>query len=151
MDLADERRTFALRIDPVRALQLIAKYNEPLLLSLGGIYTALYARFASQWNYLANLYNQMMQVGVSAEHIQRDKMARWKAGFVEDAYSLHLAQKPMFAEVVAHLLVDPEVRGHVVDSLTATTVNELEDAVRQTLRQLGRRIPTVVVLSEGGE
>jgi hypothetical protein len=29
-----------------------------------GVYVALYSRFASQWNYVASLYNQIMQTAV---------------------------------------------------------------------------------------
>ncbi|GAF89619.1 unnamed protein product, partial [marine sediment metagenome] len=68
-------------------------------------YTALYARFASQWTYLANLYNQIKgaesrawEKGSNVDH--NPALAAWKAGFIEDAEELHLATKPLFASVI---------------------------------------------------
>jgi hypothetical protein len=86
---------------------------------LGGIffavYASLYSRFASQWNYLANLYNQIMQTAVShppgADHCEHTKRLRiWQAAFVEDAVSLHLAAKPLFASAIRDMLRHPLVR-----------------------------------------
>lgn len=71
-----------------------------------GTYTALYARFASQWTYLANLYNQIKAVearkgpSTGAADGSNRPLQSWKAGFIEDADSLHLATKPLFASVV---------------------------------------------------
>lgn len=65
------------------------------------VYTALYARFSSQWSYLANTYNQMKSAIVSGpEHPgeeQKEQIGYWKAAFVEDAQDLHLVRKRMFA------------------------------------------------------
>lgn len=61
-----------------------------------GAYTALYARFASQWSYLAGVYNQIMaaQVRVAPPDSEgRRALEFWKAGFIEDAEDLHLATK----------------------------------------------------------
>lgn len=78
-----------------------------------GVYAALYARFASQWSYLANLYNQIMcaqvQCGASGT-MHREAMALWQAGFIEDAEALHLARKPMFASVILSMLGNDKVR-----------------------------------------
>jgi hypothetical protein len=65
----------------------------------GGAYLALYARFSSQWGYLANLYNQIKQVEAS-EVKQPDALATWKAGFIEDAENLHLACKDSIAPIL---------------------------------------------------
>ena len=66
---------------------------------LGAVYAAFYARFASQWSYLAGLYNQ-----IKATECHKDcnpmKLADWKAGFIVDAEELHLANKLLFAEVI---------------------------------------------------
>jgi hypothetical protein len=90
-------------------------------------YTALYARFASQWSYLANVYNQIMaaksaargrswldnfqEVGTESEALQK-----WQAGFIEDAEELHLATKPMFANVIVSMLEKPGVRKWFIEA-----------------------------------
>jgi len=63
------------------------------------VYIALYSRFSAQWTYLANLYNQIKQTEVSC-NADTVILAQWKAGFIEDAYALHLVKKPMFAMIV---------------------------------------------------
>lgn len=73
-------------------------------------YTALYARFAAQWSYLANLYNQIMLVQSSNANCDEEAMSDWKAGFIQDALELHLATKPMFAEVIESMLEDGGVQ-----------------------------------------
>lgn len=71
-------------------------------------YAALYARFSSQWTYLANLYNQ-----IKAAECRNDRndevLAEWKAGFIEDAIELHLAYKPLFASVIRAWGGNPQV------------------------------------------
>ncbi len=82
-----------------------------------GVYVALYTRFASQWSYLAGLYNQMMQAQVETAPTTDDRdecLALWQAAFIEDAEDLHLARKPMFAAVIADLLSYPAVRSAYV-------------------------------------
>jgi len=64
------------------------------------VYTALYAKFSSQWTYLANLYNQIKQVETSTQFADPDALAEWKAGFIEDAENLHLACKGSFVSVI---------------------------------------------------
>ncbi len=81
---------------------------------LAAIYFALYARFASQWTYLANLYNQIKQT--EARTAGNDNralkiiIAEWKAGFFEDAEVLHLATKPVFASVIKAWAEDEAVQ-----------------------------------------
>lgn len=84
-----------------------------------GTYAAFYARFASQYAYLSELYNQMMatQVSIGTESANNQKLADWKAGFVEDAENLHLARKPVFAVVISHLLKDKLVIKSYDDSV----------------------------------
>lgn len=72
--------------------------------AFGAAYAAFYARFASQWHYLASLYNEIKQTEAraakDADETTREKLAEWKAGFIEDAEDLHLATKPMFSSVI---------------------------------------------------
>ncbi len=69
-----------------------------------GVYAALYTRFSSQWTYLANLFNQIVQAQLALpenpHEAQLNTMASWKAAFIEDAEDLHLAAKPMFLVAV---------------------------------------------------
>jgi hypothetical protein len=66
----------------------------------GAVYIAFYTRFSSQWTYLANLYNQIVQAQLALPNDDAERrldiLAAWKAGFIEDAEDLHLAAKPMF-------------------------------------------------------
>lgn len=70
------------------------------------IYASLYARFASQWTYLANLYNQIKQTELELAKdsvnpgTTNEKLAEWKAAFIEDAQNLHLVRKPIYASVI---------------------------------------------------
>lgn len=82
----------------------------------GAAYAALYARFASQWTYLAGLYNQLMATAAlmptpsTPGSRQQEILAKWRAGFIEDAEDLHLATRPMFAAVILSLLGDEAVK-----------------------------------------
>jgi hypothetical protein len=62
-------------------------------------YAALYARFASQWTYLAGVYNQI-KAAEGRKDATENVIAEWKAGFIEDAAELHLIRKRMFASIV---------------------------------------------------
>ena len=88
----------ALRLELLQSFQWLGAI-------FAAVYLALYARFAAQWTYLANLYNQIKQAEVRAaekgdEGRVTEKLSVWKAGFLEDAEVLHLATKPVFASVV---------------------------------------------------
>jgi hypothetical protein len=75
----------------------------------GGVYLALYTRFAAQWSYLANVYNQIKQAeALGVEDF--DALAQWKAGFIEDAINLHLAKKPIFASAIGTWAQIPAVK-----------------------------------------
>src|SRR5438046_3051938 len=57
-----------------------------------GAYTAFYARFASQWSYLAGVYNQIMAAqvrGIPTDPAGQNAFDAWQAGFIEDAEELH--------------------------------------------------------------
>lgn len=78
------------------------------------VYASLYARFAAQWNYLAGLYNKLLEVeckltGTETED-QKWAFSSWKASFVEDADDLHLLTKRMFVPAMREWLGDAEVR-----------------------------------------
>jgi hypothetical protein len=69
----------------------------------GFTYVALYARFSSQFAYLAGVYNQIMATqaqiaGTAPTPAQQDpdsneKIQIWMAGFVEDRLDLHLDRR----------------------------------------------------------
>lgn len=79
-----------------------------LALLFGAVYTSLYVKFSSQWSYLATLYNQIKQVEIqihSNEKISESALkllSEWKAGYIEDAFTLHLYAKKNVAIVIYH-------------------------------------------------
>jgi len=101
-----------------------------------GTYTALYARFASQWQYLADLYNQIKAKEIDLANNKECEIAKyremainstsddpintccnpahllaeWKIGLIEDANTLHLSNKPPFESVVKLWNSDEVVR-----------------------------------------
>lgn len=77
-------------------------------------YAALYTRFASQWTYLAGVYNQI-KAAASRKDACPDIIAEWKAGFIEDASELHLLRKPMIASISSTWLQDAAVLKALVD------------------------------------
>ena len=105
----------------------------------GGVYAALYARFASQWGYLAGVFNQIRQMlatwkpgGGNVDHL-----FLWQAGFIEDALDLHLATKPMFATFIGRLLADhPEDDG----SMSMSAVARVFDDPNNTFNGRKRRL-----------
>jgi hypothetical protein len=84
--------------------------------AMGAVYAALYARFASQWAYLAALYNQIKQAELemtyAAQNVQgaKDNLAEWKAGYIEDAQVLHLHAKKNVAAIIFHWSKDPAIQ-----------------------------------------
>lgn len=104
-------------------------------------YASLYTRFASQWSYLAALYNQIVSAQISVEAARGEEavglFVPWKAGFIEDADDLHLATKPLFAHAVLGWLGDPAVRAwfeaHSLGGLTR--LNQIESAARHFTHQ----------------
>lgn len=84
--------------------------------AVGAAYAALYARFSSQWSYLANLYNQIKQAevellhaGASGELEATRRLAQWKAGYIEDAQDLHLHTKSNIAGIIHFWSEDSEI------------------------------------------
>lgn len=82
----------------------------------GATYAAFYARFVSQWTYIANLYNQIKQAEVAAAGTalgrkkQKLVLAQWKAAFIEDALTVHMATKQPMKGVVQAWYQDELVR-----------------------------------------
>jgi hypothetical protein len=116
------------------ALELRKRISEtiPWLGAIvGAVYVALYARFSSQWQYLAQLYNQLMEVGVmgKAGDINEVRLINWRAGFIEDAYCLHLACKPMFASAINEMLKD----GKVLAAYRSSTIDAEKHLVTMQL------------------
>jgi hypothetical protein len=99
------------------------------------VYVALYARFASQWSYLAGVYNQIRQAHVTWNEYSDVHMNLWKAGFIEDAIDLHLATKPMFATYISRLL---DIHGVVVSFDNITDKGpERRAELQASLRDMG--------------
>lgn len=136
LELTDTQRRFAFAFDFTQFETLVHAKLEWWGVLAGGVYAALYARFSSQWNYLASLYNQLMSSSIVKQGFDEEKLARWRAGFVEDAYRLHLCRKSMFKECVATILYEyPEVKAKVERSLGAE-FKKLERAVEEATRRI---------------
>jgi hypothetical protein len=71
------------------------------------VYALLYARFASQWTYVAGLYNQL-KAAQARKDVDMTVIAEWRAAFIEDCDELHLLLKPMFASIVNELVNSSE-------------------------------------------
>ena len=97
-------------------LNALKTIREPEgLVVFGAVYAALYARFTSQWTYMANLYNQIKQAEVTGSSItppaiQATALSEWKAGFIEDAIAVHMATKPTIASIIRVWYQIPDVR-----------------------------------------
>lgn len=83
--------------------------------AVGLVYTAFYTRFSAQWSYMADLYNQIKTAEVELANstaisaAAKERLAEWKAGYIEDAQSLHLQAKVSIAAVIHHWGADPLV------------------------------------------
>lgn len=141
--------TIALRAAFVSGLVFVAVWAMSLLPGLvgfvkalpwlgavaAGVYTALYTRFASQWSYLAGVYNQIMQTESSAKFErcspQHRALVTWKVGFIVDAWYVHLARKEPFLSVIRHWLKDDDVRTCYVRWNGEKDLNDLEAALQE--------------------
>ena len=79
-------------------------------------YTGLYGRYHAQWNYLANVYNQIKACEVECGVPPPAALAEWKAGFLEDAEEVHLARKPIFVSILRAWGRDPAVMKSFIES-----------------------------------
>jgi hypothetical protein len=75
-----------------------------------GSYVAFYTRFASQWAYLADLYNKIKAAECSLSADRTTVLASWKAAFIEDCEAVHLARKPIFAAIIVAWSSESAVR-----------------------------------------
>lgn len=93
----DPARLWSFSLDSIAAEILhTGKWYGPIF---AGVYASLYSRYASQWNYLAGVYNRIKETEARGE-VKEIPFAQWKAGFIEDADDLHVAAKPMFASTI---------------------------------------------------
>lgn len=100
-----------------KAVEMLRGSQGPVV--YGAVYVALYARFTSQWTYMANLYNQIKQAEITAQEPLRTKaLAQWKAGYIEDAFATHMATKPMVAGVIRAWYLDPDVKDAFINHTT---------------------------------
>lgn len=95
--------------------ELFAEVNDTIPWAgaiFGAVYAALYARFSSQWTYLADLYNQQLALASTAskEILNGENFAIWQAAFVEDAVCMHLATKRGFSNAIYTMLQDEQVK-----------------------------------------
>jgi hypothetical protein len=114
------------------------------------VYTALYARFASQWSYLAGVCNQMREALVRTAEPDRDHLVMWRAGFIEDALDLHLATKRMFRPFLLRMLDMPPVAAKF-DNYTVSGEKErarLEARLRKRGGHLPRRAAEALLTQE---
>lgn len=81
-------------------------------------YVGFYTRYASQWNYIAGLYNQIMATASGLPEAQHNNqnILNWQAGFIEDCYYLHLDRKEVFAFVIKQMLEDPAILKCFIES-----------------------------------
>lgn len=116
---------YPLQFSSIDLLTAINKNLDWLAAFIGFSYLALYTRFASQWNYLADLYNRIMQSradNASNEFsftykklplkklTQKEQIyAYWMAAFIHDARDLHLSEKQTYKSVIESMLDLPGV------------------------------------------
>ena len=89
--------------------------SSTVVVFLGASYLTLYARFVSQWSYLAGLYNLIKQTEATA-CVDQKVIAQWKAGYLEDAENLHLAAKNNLAPVLHAWTKDAAVESEYIKS-----------------------------------
>lgn len=101
-------------LDCGEAAKQVKKFGLVYVGILAAVYTALYARFSSQWHYLADVYNQIKSVRAN-EPVNARQVEEWKAAFIEDADTLHLVNKPLFASIVSAMGQEPKVLLHLLE------------------------------------
>lgn len=111
INILDPTRTWTFSLPEFRN-QVVERFHW-LAAAFAANYTAFYARFASQWTYLADLYNRIKEAeATSADSVV---VAEWKAGFLEDDENLHLIGKTTFVSTARVWASDPDVRKCFVD------------------------------------
>jgi hypothetical protein len=113
-NFVDPTRTWSFSLLDLRK-QIVA--TSPWLGPIfGAAYASFYARFSSQWSYLASLYNQIKQLECGSINPNAECIADLKAAFIEDAEELHLARKPIFASTIWAWAKDETVRNHFAEN-----------------------------------
>lgn len=135
------------------ARALVAETIPWLGAIFAGVYVALYTRFASQWSYLAGLYNQIMQAQVESAATPGEKaecLALWQAGFIEDAEDLHLSRKVMFAPIIANMLTNADVRKAYVEYAPGgeARLRKLELSVEKVMDRIRKRYAATTPVPE---
>jgi hypothetical protein len=103
----------------------------------GAVYLGLYSRFASQWAYLANLYNKIKETQAKTADVPQAQrfIDGWKAGFIEDAFELHLATKTSFVPTINAWLKEPQVTAELEDknhsAYSPETVNRMKTLINK--------------------
>lgn len=100
------------------------------------------------------MYNQI-KAAEARKDADRDALASWKAGFIEDADELHLAPKPMFATLIKNWAADAAVKAAFVsyapggqpglDGILAdvkATPTQVASAPADTTRSVAQDAPT---------
>lgn len=108
-EFIDPARSWVLDVQRMR--ELAATHFTWLGPIFAATYAAFYARFSSQWTYLQNVYNAFMSAATRIhkdDPVAQECLCYWEAGFIEDADTLHLATKPIFAKLI-QTLIDDEV------------------------------------------
>lgn len=111
----DPSRTSTFSLDELR--RALVANTTSMGVIFAAVYAALYARFASQWSYLAGLYNQIKEAETSSQPDSRwthQVICDWKAGFITDAIAVHLACKYPFDGVIRSWAKDERVKGAFV-------------------------------------
>lgn len=90
-------------------------------------YTGFYARYSSQWSYLAGLYNQIMAAACTLDPSAPKPLdlRKWEVGFIEDCYLMHLDRKEVFAFVIKQLLEEPAVYKVLIETTTPKVAQEI--------------------------
>ena len=96
LNVIDPTKSWAFSMNELR-VEIIDKFTWFGAI-FAAMYTGLYARFASQWSYLAGLYNSIKET--EAKSPDGQVIAQWKAGFLEDADNLHIACKGTFVTTI---------------------------------------------------
>jgi hypothetical protein len=106
------------------------------------VYTALYTRFANQWQYLAKLYNDLKvaEINHAKENTPlpavTELLVKWQAAFVSDAIAMHLVSQDSFATAVGRYLDDQAVRKLFIDLNKEETFKK----VKQRLDRAGVKL-----------
>lgn len=137
LNVIDPTKSWTFSIDELRA-ESIDKF--PWFAAIfAAMYTGLYARFASQWSYLANLYNSIKRTEANSPDLE--VMDQWKAGFLEDADNLHLACKGTFVTTIKIWGEKEEVKKEFIEYCPGgeKRYNRLMGRVNESMRVVAKK------------